>query len=91
MRTFEEAMMLGRVAYGDVKAQLESGERMERYQCLADEVSHHPLTAEMLLAVMVGIQSRMPEGSNDHDCLFSVLVSIFLNGVMIGIEMEKAE
>lgn len=88
MKTFEEAMKL-RMASN--REQVRAGlEKLERYVSIISEIGQSDTTRSFIMA-MVEMSESYPEEMSEDDVYSSVIMSAFVNGVIIGIEMEKSE
>jgi len=86
MKTFEEAMQIRNAR---TREQLKAGmELLQRFESLAEEIGRSKTT---LSFVMSFLDMPLPEEMNEESRTLSIMVSIFINGVMVGIEMEKSE
>ncbi len=87
MKTFEEAMR-AREVKSPAEADAVGAEVIGRFQSIITEIGNSETAKQFICDAS---QMPMPEGISDEDATFSVLMSVFINGVMIGIEMEKSE
>lgn len=88
MKTFEEAMEQRKVGnLADVFAGVDA---LNRYQDLIREITTSELTREFLVA-MVEAPWNDDQQRSDKEKGWGLLMSAFVNGVMIGMEMEKGK
>ena len=85
MKTFEEALATRRVK-SESQAREAASDIASRYVSLVAEIANSR-TAMSLVASNVEAMEDMPE----EDRALSLAMTMFINGVMIGIEMEKTE
>ncbi len=88
MKTFEEAMKLRRAK--DRKELAIKCDELERYGSIIQEIGESPTTKTFVLA-LVEMAHSFPEELSEEDTFLSLIMSAFINGVMVGIEMEKPE
>lgn len=86
MKTFDEAISL---LAADTQAQHQAAQdRCERFAEVALEAATHPGT---MCLVMAMIQHSPEEGQTPEQHMISTLITAFINGVTVGIEMERSD
>ncbi len=90
MKTFEEAMELRQV-HGDEECGSKLQAMDDKYESIIEEIGQSETASQFIFATAELMATAPLPGLNDRDRFLSLMMSLFINGVMVGIEMEKAE
>ena len=86
VKTFEEAIS-DRHVFSPNAAKEKAAEITGRYSALIQEIASSRSTHELISDLLVSPSM----GENIQRAIFNLMLSAFVNGVMVGIEMEKSE
>lgn len=95
MKGYEEAMMTGAVDADrpDLDSALAAvKDHVTKFSSLLEEIEGHPLTPAIVRVIKTAITGR-PADCECEACqeISSAIMTAFLNGVRIGMEMERQE
>ncbi len=88
MKTFEEAMELRR-AHSRQECEAKAKD-IGRFDSIIQEIAESA-NAKMFIVSMAKMAVTFPEDMTETDVLLSIIMSAFVNGVIVGMEMEKSE
>ena len=87
MVTYDEAI---EARHGKTREELAARHNYEKYEDILNEVTEHPRTIPMMRAIVsMSVETSLEAGVSPDNIVLSMVMSAYLNGIVIGLEMNK--